>query len=134
MLVGSAVRRVAIIGGVRIPFARAHTAYAKTGNQEMLTAAGDWVRDQCQAEDEESDAFRDVLTAGMGWTDTLMDYDENPDGDVIIERRDPMLMPARFAVTRAESRACGCCSPPRSTSASAESGSTARPGASLPRS
>jgi acetyl-CoA C-acetyltransferase len=39
MLVGSAVRRVAIIGGVRIPFARAHTAYANVGNQEMLTAA-----------------------------------------------------------------------------------------------
>ena len=39
MLVGSAVRRVAIIGGVRIPFARAYTAYAKAGNQEMLTAA-----------------------------------------------------------------------------------------------
>lgn len=39
MLVGSAVRRVAIIGGVRIPFARAHTAYADVGNQEMLTAA-----------------------------------------------------------------------------------------------
>ena len=39
MLVGSAVRRVAIIGGVRIPFARAYTAYAMTGNQEMLTAA-----------------------------------------------------------------------------------------------
>ncbi|HKZ73891.1 MAG TPA: acetyl-CoA C-acetyltransferase [Steroidobacteraceae bacterium] len=38
MLVGSAVRRVAIVGGVRIPFARAHTAYAKAGNQEMLTA------------------------------------------------------------------------------------------------
>jgi acetyl-CoA C-acetyltransferase len=38
MLVGSAVRRVAIIGGVRIPFARAYTAYAKTGNEEMLTA------------------------------------------------------------------------------------------------
>ena len=39
MLVGSAVRRVAIIGGVRIPFARAHTAYAKATNQDMLTAA-----------------------------------------------------------------------------------------------
>ncbi len=39
MLVGSAVRRVAIVGGVRIPFARAHTAYANVGNQEMLTAA-----------------------------------------------------------------------------------------------
>ena len=39
MLVGSAVKRVAIIGGVRIPFARAYTAYAKASNQEMLTAA-----------------------------------------------------------------------------------------------
>ena len=39
MLVGSAVRRVAIIGGVRIPFARAHGAYAKASNQDMLTAA-----------------------------------------------------------------------------------------------
>ena len=39
MLVGSAVRRVAIVGGVRIPFARAHGAYAKASNQDMLTAA-----------------------------------------------------------------------------------------------
>jgi acetyl-CoA C-acetyltransferase len=39
MLVGSAVRRVAIIGGVRIPFARSYTAYAQVGNQDMLTAA-----------------------------------------------------------------------------------------------
>jgi len=39
MLVGSAVRRVAIIGGVRIPFARAHGAYAKATNEDMLTAA-----------------------------------------------------------------------------------------------
>jgi acetyl-CoA C-acetyltransferase len=39
MLVGSAVKRVAIVGGVRIPFARAHGAYASVGNQEMLTAA-----------------------------------------------------------------------------------------------
>jgi acetyl-CoA C-acetyltransferase len=38
MLVGEAVRRVAIIGGARIPFARAHTAYAAAGDQEMLTA------------------------------------------------------------------------------------------------
>jgi len=31
--------RVAIVGGARIPFARAHGAYARIGNQEMLTAA-----------------------------------------------------------------------------------------------
>jgi acetyl-CoA C-acetyltransferase len=39
MLVGSQPRRVAVIGGQRIPFARAHGAYASVGNQEMLTAA-----------------------------------------------------------------------------------------------
>ncbi len=39
MLVGSAVRRVAIVGGVRIPFARSYTAYAQVGNQDLLTAA-----------------------------------------------------------------------------------------------
>jgi acetyl-CoA C-acetyltransferase len=32
-------RRVAIIGGVRIPFCRAHTDYAARSNQDMLTAA-----------------------------------------------------------------------------------------------
>jgi acetyl-CoA C-acetyltransferase len=39
MLVGPAVRRVAIIGGLRIPFARAYSAYATASNQDMLTAA-----------------------------------------------------------------------------------------------
>jgi acetyl-CoA C-acetyltransferase len=39
MLVGSNVRRVAIVGGIRIPFARAHGAYATASNQDMLTVA-----------------------------------------------------------------------------------------------
>src|SRR5271167_4385318 len=39
MLVGATSRRVAIIGGVRSPFARGGGAYAQVGNQEMLTAA-----------------------------------------------------------------------------------------------
>ena len=39
MLVGSQLRRVAVIGGVRIPFARSHGAYAAAGNQELLTAS-----------------------------------------------------------------------------------------------
>ena len=33
------LRRVAILGGARIPFARSNTAYAETSNQDMLTAA-----------------------------------------------------------------------------------------------
>ena len=38
MLVGPAVRRVAIVGGLRIPFARSYSAYATASNQDMLTA------------------------------------------------------------------------------------------------
>ena len=37
MLVGSAVRRVAVVGGLRLPFARAYGAYGQVGNQDMLT-------------------------------------------------------------------------------------------------
>ena len=33
------MRRVAILGGARIPFARANGAYAEASNQDMLTAA-----------------------------------------------------------------------------------------------
>jgi acetyl-CoA C-acetyltransferase len=39
MLVGTSPRRVAIVGGTRIPFARGNGAYAQVGNQEMLIAA-----------------------------------------------------------------------------------------------
>ena len=39
MLVGTHPRRVAVLGGVRLPFARAQGAYAKVGNKEMLTEA-----------------------------------------------------------------------------------------------
>lgn len=39
MLTLPAPRRVAILGGSRIPFARSNTAYAQASNQEMLTAA-----------------------------------------------------------------------------------------------
>lgn len=35
----TAVRRVAIVGGNRIPFARSNTAYTAVSNQDMLTAA-----------------------------------------------------------------------------------------------
>src|SRR5579862_8735762 len=37
MLVGTSARRVAIVGGIRIPFARGNGAYARVGNQDMLT-------------------------------------------------------------------------------------------------
>jgi acetyl-CoA C-acetyltransferase len=33
------LRRAAVIGGIRIPFARSNTAYVHVGNLDMLTAA-----------------------------------------------------------------------------------------------
>jgi acetyl-CoA C-acetyltransferase len=52
MLVGSSLRKVAIVGGSRIPFARGHGAYAAVGNQEMLTAALKGVVDKYKLQGE----------------------------------------------------------------------------------
>ena len=57
---------------------------------EVLTAAGEWFRDECGAEDEESDAFEDAVICGMGWTDTRLDFEVDPDGAPVIERMDPL--------------------------------------------
>ena len=59
---------------------------------EMLTAAGAYSRDLCDAEDEESDAFMDTVICGMGWTETRPDTDENPDGEIVEDRVDPLEM------------------------------------------
>jgi len=59
---------------------------------EILTAAGEWFRDQTGAEDEESDAFEDAVVAGMGWVDTRLDFEDDPDGAPKVERIDPFEM------------------------------------------
>lgn len=57
---------------------------------EILTGAGEWFRDEANAEDEESDAFQDCVISGMGFTDTRLDFETDPDGAPRVERLDPL--------------------------------------------
>lgn len=57
---------------------------------EILTAGAEWFRDEANAEDEESQAFEDVLVCGLGWTETLLDYMSDPDGAPRVMRIDPL--------------------------------------------
>lgn len=65
---------------------------ADSGFNEMLTDASKWVRDLCDAENEESHAFEDLITCGMGWTETHLEYDEDPDGLIRVDQIDPLEM------------------------------------------
>lgn len=59
---------------------------------ELITAADKWARDLADTEDEESDAFADTVTCGMGWTETVMDYREDAEGRLVDDRVDPLEM------------------------------------------
>jgi len=65
------------------------------GDQEstdLLTSAALWFRDQADADDNDSEAFRDMITGGMGWTETRLDYEDNPEGSLVDDRTDPFEM------------------------------------------
>src|SRR5579859_2141671 len=59
---------------------------------EVISAAAKWVRDECGAEGEESDAFGDCVKTGEGWVTTEVEYEEDIDGRVTMERVDPREM------------------------------------------
>ncbi len=57
---------------------------------ELLTGAVKWSRDECDAGDEESQAFRDTLICGLGATETRMNYDDDEEGAMLISRIAPL--------------------------------------------
>lgn len=63
-----------------------------SGVNELLTDAANWIRDRCDADQEETESFKDNFICGMGWTETRLDYDEDPQGQIFIDRVDPLEM------------------------------------------
>ena len=68
---------------------------------ERLTDLADWARDEAQAEDEESAAFRDAVICGRGVTETRIDFEEEATGKIVIDRRDPLESFVDPAATKA---------------------------------
>lgn len=65
---------------------------ASTKFNELLSAASKWMGAECDAEDEQSQAFEDCCTCGMGWTESRLDFEETSRGKYIEERIDPIEM------------------------------------------
>jgi len=63
-----------------------------TAVNELLSGAGKWLTDECDAEDEESMAFDDCNTCGVGCTEHRLDYELDPKGMYVEERIDPLEM------------------------------------------
>jgi hypothetical protein len=57
---------------------------------DAIKQTDDWIRDYAGIEVEEAEAFEDMITCGIGFTDASMDYEEDLDGKVIQERLFPL--------------------------------------------
>jgi hypothetical protein len=86
----SAVSGYEINGRQQTVYIRREPGDAKPN--EIANAAGIWFRQEANAEDEESDMFRDALICGMGWVETRLDYDAEPLGKPAKDRISPREM------------------------------------------
>lgn len=59
---------------------------------ELLTQASQWMADGCDAEDEQSEAFQDALVCGMGFSEQVISYEDEPEGKYVETRVDPLEM------------------------------------------
>lgn len=71
-----------------------------TGPVQVESEAAKYYRQQCDAEDEESDSFFDMLVCGLGSIGHRMDYDDDPEGMMRVERVDPLEMGYDPAATK----------------------------------
>ncbi|MEM9584795.1 MAG: portal protein [Pseudomonadota bacterium] len=57
---------------------------------EILTSGAEWARDEGDAEGEETEAFMDALTCGLGVVEMRVDFEEEIDGKICHDQCDPM--------------------------------------------
>lgn len=61
-----------------------------SGSADVVNGAVKYVREGCDADDEESDSFKDMLICGLGFTETYFTTEESVEGQIIVERIDPL--------------------------------------------
>jgi hypothetical protein len=66
-----------------------NTTAQSTGVADVLTQGANYIVDQCNGDQEDTDAFLDALTCGIGWTETRVEV-EGPVASIIKERVDPL--------------------------------------------
>lgn len=59
---------------------------------ELMTSAADWAHDRCNSGPQHSQAFRDMILGGMGWCETYVDINDDPEGKLMVRRRSPLEM------------------------------------------
>ena len=59
---------------------------------ELLSKGAEWYRDQAGAEEEDSQGFNDTLVCGLGWVETLLDFETDPEGEPRMEPINPLEM------------------------------------------
>ena len=64
-----------------------------TGVGDVLTQGAEYVNDQCNGDQEDSEAFWDCLVCGVGWTEIRVEVDGH-EVSLIKERVDPLQMKA----------------------------------------
>lgn len=63
-----------------------------TAAADSIDEITDWAREYAEIGSEEAQAFEDMLTCGMGWTYSCIDYDMDLDGKILQERIAPVEM------------------------------------------
>lgn len=62
------------------------------GYNDIMNNTVRYIEQNSHAENKYSLAFKDMLICGVGATDTVINYDNNPDGEVVVERVFPAFL------------------------------------------